>query len=67
MIKIGSNGWMDENLPTAFTRALKVYRRSCRQFAEGYSWEACTRQFLTLIQSNLSDPVAKPAPAEKRL
>ncbi|MEW8133246.1 MAG: hypothetical protein AB2789_07450 [Candidatus Thiodiazotropha endolucinida] len=58
---------MDEILPTTVTRALKVYRRSCRQFAEGYSWEACTRQFLTLIQSNLSDPVAKPAPAEKRL
>ncbi|MEW8658040.1 MAG: glycosyltransferase family 1 protein [Candidatus Thiodiazotropha endolucinida] len=67
VIKNGINGWMDEDLPTAVTRALEVDRNSCRQFAEGYSWESCTRQFLTLIQSNLSDPVVESAPTEKRL
>ena len=46
----GVNGWMDEDLRTAVLKALEVERASCRRFAEGYSWEACTRQFLSLIE-----------------
>ncbi|MGD8932732.1 MAG: glycosyltransferase, partial [Chromatiales bacterium] len=48
----GVNGWMDEDLHTAVLKALEVDRASCRQFAEGYSWEASTRQFLSLIEPN---------------
>jgi glycosyltransferase involved in cell wall biosynthesis len=67
VIKNGINGWMDEDLQTAVTHALQVDRKSCRQFAEGYSWEASTQQFLSLIQSNLSEADTEPAPAEKGL
>ena len=52
VIKNGVNGWMDEDLQLAATQALSVDREACRQFAEGYSWEACTRQFLSLIEAN---------------
>ena len=48
----GVNGWMDEDLQAATLKALEVERASCRQFAEGYSWEACTHQFLSLIEPN---------------
>jgi glycosyltransferase involved in cell wall biosynthesis len=65
IIKNGINGWMDEDLQTAVTHALQVDRKSCRQFAEGYSWDACTQQFLSLIQSNSREPEVEPTPAEK--
>ncbi|MBV2120899.1 MAG: glycosyltransferase family 1 protein [Candidatus Thiodiazotropha sp. (ex Ctena orbiculata)] len=52
VIKNGLNGWMDEDLKTATIKALEVDRKRCREFAEHYSWEACTQQFLTLIQKN---------------
>ena len=55
VIKNGINGWMDDNLQTALDRALEVDRKQCRAFAEGYSWEACTRQFLSLIQPHRVD------------
>jgi glycosyltransferase involved in cell wall biosynthesis len=51
----GTNGWMDEDLQNAMEHALKVDRARCRKFAEGYSWEACTQQFLSLIQPNRID------------
>ncbi|MCU7877216.1 MAG: glycosyltransferase family 1 protein [Candidatus Thiodiazotropha sp. (ex Lucinoma borealis)] len=65
VIKNGINGWMDEDLQTAVEKALQVDRRQCRIFAEGYSWETCTRQFLSLIQSNRTSQASKPKPAEK--
>ncbi|MCU7853849.1 MAG: glycosyltransferase family 1 protein [Candidatus Thiodiazotropha sp. (ex Monitilora ramsayi)] len=65
VIKNGINGWMDEDLQTAAEKALKVDRRQCRIFAEGYSWEACTRQFLSLIQPNRANQASEPEPAEK--
>jgi len=65
VIKNGANGWMDEELQNAIDNALKVDRQQCRRFAEGYSWEACTRQFLSLIQPNrvdeATDPLENPA------
>jgi glycosyltransferase involved in cell wall biosynthesis len=50
VIKNGVNGWMDEDLQLAASQALQVDRKACRQFAESYSWEACTKQFLSLIE-----------------
>ncbi|MEW8624881.1 MAG: glycosyltransferase family 1 protein [Candidatus Thiodiazotropha sp.] len=61
VIKNGINGWMDEDLKTAAIKALEVDRNSCREFAEQYSWEACTQQFLTLIQKNCPDAAAEAA------
>jgi glycosyltransferase involved in cell wall biosynthesis len=65
VIKNGVNGWMDEDLQTAIEQALKVDREQCRKFAEGYSWEACTQQFLSLIQPNRGEEGNNLEPAEK--
>ena len=65
VIENGTNGWMDDDLQTAMDNALAVDRKSCRQFAEGYSWDACTQQFLSLIQPNRAEEPATPEPAEK--
>jgi glycosyltransferase involved in cell wall biosynthesis len=50
VIQNGVNGWLDEDLGLAARKALEVDRSSCRKYAENHSWEACTRQFLSLIQ-----------------
>jgi glycosyltransferase involved in cell wall biosynthesis len=63
VIQNGINGWMDEDLKTAATNALAVDRKSCREYAEQFSWDACTKQFLQLIQNNC--PQAVVASAEK--
>jgi glycosyltransferase involved in cell wall biosynthesis len=59
VIQNGVNGWLDDDLQLATSHALTVDRESCRQFAEGYSWEACTRQFLSLIEPH-SRPQSAP-------
>lgn len=50
IIENGYNGWCDEDLATAVNKALSVPRNQCRQYAEGYSWESCTNQFLNNLQ-----------------
>lgn len=50
IVQNGVNGWVDENLHTAALAALDVNRMSCRRFAEQYSWENCSRQFLENLQ-----------------
>ena len=61
VIKNGLNGWMDEDLQTAVTHALKVDKKSCREYAEQHSWDACTQQFFSLIQNNCPENAAQPA------
>ena len=39
-------GCLDEDLGTACRAALTLPREDCRRFAETFSWQACTRQFL---------------------
>ncbi len=65
VISNGVNGWMDEDLQSAVYQALEVEPTSCRRFAEGYSWESCTRQFLSLIQTNLSGRISDTTAAQK--
>lgn len=50
VIENGVNGWIDDDLRTATLAALEVDRAGCRAFAERYSWENCSRQFLDSIQ-----------------
>lgn len=38
-------GKLDEDLEKAFTDALKLDSKDCRNYALNYSWENCTRQF----------------------
>jgi glycosyltransferase involved in cell wall biosynthesis len=40
-------GCLDHDLGRAVERALRIPRDQCREFALGYSWQACTDQFLT--------------------
>lgn len=57
---IGDNaavGALSENLRDAALRAMKLSPQACRLFAMNFSWEACTRQFLT----NLARPEEKQA------
>ena len=50
VIENGVNGCIHEDLATAVTEALQVDRDDCRRYAETYSWEACTQQFLDNLQ-----------------
>ncbi len=58
VIRNGVNGWLDEDLRQAALSALDVDRAGCRRFAEQYSWENCSRQFLSHIQP-LGEAVAE--------
>lgn len=49
-------GALDEDLALACDRAMRIPAARCRDFALRFSWEACTRQFL----SNLA-PHSRPA------
>jgi glycosyltransferase involved in cell wall biosynthesis len=52
---IGGNtsvGALSEDLGAAALTAMRLNPQTCRTFASGFSWEACTRQFLT----NLARP-----------
>jgi glycosyltransferase involved in cell wall biosynthesis len=42
----GVNGYLDNDLRQAALKALTVSPQSCRDFAEQYSWKACSNQFL---------------------
>lgn len=50
VIQNGVNGWMDEDLGIAALNALKVEPHACRKYAEDYSWDACTKQFISIIE-----------------
>ncbi len=52
IVREGVNGCLDTDLHAAALRALDVSRTRCRDFAAGYSWEACTRQFLGNLAMN---------------
>jgi len=55
----GINGALDENLHAAALRALRIDPKRCRDYALGWSWERCTRQF----EANLAacQPHSSPA------
>ncbi|MGB5093337.1 MAG: glycosyltransferase family 1 protein [Parvibaculum sp.] len=40
-------GCLDEDLTTACLQAIRTPRENCLQFAQGFAWDACTRQFIT--------------------
>ncbi len=67
VIENGRNGWCDDNLAMAVTRALQSPRPLCRRYAEQYSWNACTDQFLANLQPiGVGQATVKPAiPSER--
>jgi len=50
LIENGHNGWVSEDLNHAINEALKVNREACRKFAERFSWENCTAQFISQLR-----------------
>jgi len=60
-------GKLHDDLKTACLKALKADRGVCRAYALGFSWEACTQQFLSNVsvmnpQTMVNTPV--PAPTQ---
>lgn len=50
LINDGGNGALDTDLREAVFRALSVDGESCSEFAAGFTWDACTRRFASLLQ-----------------
>lgn len=50
LIENGVNGWMDEDLRTAVLKCLDIDRSRCRAYAEKFSWQASTEQFLANLE-----------------
>jgi glycosyltransferase involved in cell wall biosynthesis len=65
IIEDGVTGYVDEDLRAAAFKALKLDPRRCREAAQKYTWEACTLQFLGLVQRSCDDRKT-PAPAVAR-
>lgn len=61
VVRNGVTGFLDDDLERAAVHALSIDGRVCREFALGYSWAACTAQFL----GNLSviRPISYPSNA----
>ena len=52
LVREGRNGCLDPDLRAAALRALTVDPATCRATTAGYSWAACTRQFLDNLAVN---------------
>jgi 1,2-diacylglycerol 3-alpha-glucosyltransferase/glucuronosyltransferase len=51
IVRPGETGFLSEDLRQASLDALTLDRETCRAAALGYTWEACTRQFLEYIEA----------------
>ena len=51
VIENGVTGFLDDNLQQAALAALALKPEACRETAVRYTWEACTRQFLTHVEA----------------
>ncbi len=57
-------GALDDDLRTAALRALSIERTEARRHAERFSWEACTRQFLSHLHPfNVEPGELEPQPS----
>lgn len=64
IIDNGVTGFLDEDLQKAALAALALKPEACRAAAMKYTWEACTRQFLSHLKP--ATTLAAPAPATIR-
>lgn len=70
LVENGLNGYLDEDLATAVDKARSVDPANCRRFAEQFSWEACTEQFLSNLEPIPEmevevEPVVQPLAGER--
>ncbi len=61
VIESGATGYLSEDLREAAVAALKLDPDRCRAEATRYTWESCTRQFLSHL--NAANPAPVPAPS----
>jgi 1,2-diacylglycerol 3-alpha-glucosyltransferase/glucuronosyltransferase len=54
VVKEGISGSLHEELRAAITGALTLDREACRQYAQGFTWEHATQQFLGNLQPRVS-------------
>jgi glycosyltransferase involved in cell wall biosynthesis len=58
LVRNGENGWLDEDLAAAASKALAVDPGRCRRFAERFSWRQAGEQFLAALDVG---PPARPS------
>jgi glycosyltransferase involved in cell wall biosynthesis len=58
-------GVLNEDLGEAARKARSITPEACRAFAEGFSWRACTEQFLSNLAAPQPAKQAEPPPAEQ--
>jgi len=54
----GVTGFLDEDLQKAAMAALALKPENCRTAALNYTWEACTKQFLSQLEAACVQPNA---------
>ncbi len=66
VVKEGISGCLREDLRAAIAGALTLDREACRQYAQGFTWERATQQFLGNLQPRVQIPgaTAVTVPAE---
>jgi glycosyltransferase involved in cell wall biosynthesis len=62
VVRQGVTGVLEEDLPQAIRGALQLDPQQCRAFAQLYTWERCTRQFL----GHLAVIAERPASATRK-
>ena len=58
VVKHGVTGVLDEDLAVAIQGALRLSREDCRQYAERFTWENATRQFIANLEPRSSEQPA---------
>ncbi len=58
VVKERISGCLHEDLQAAIAGALTLDREACRQYAQGFTWERATQQFLGNLQPRVSIPGA---------
>lgn len=60
VVKRGVTGVLDEDLGAAVQRALKLDRGNCRRYAESFTWEKATLQFIDNLEPRPVPEFVKP-------
>lgn len=60
VVKRGVTGVLDEDLAAAVHGALKLDREDCRRYAQSFTWEKATQQFIGNLEPRTVPEFAKP-------
>jgi glycosyltransferase involved in cell wall biosynthesis len=59
VVRHGETGYLDDDLGEACRQALQLDRSACRRYAETFSWQRCTADFVARL-------ARRPDPGEGR-